>query len=54
MLTTLCALGIPWILEQPASSVMEHYQPMAHLAKVWKVFRIHLWIGAYGGNSYLP
>lgn len=38
----LSLLHIPWMLEQPASSVMELHPAVQHIAKVVKVFKVAL------------
>lgn len=36
----MCALGIPFILEQPGSSVMEHHPCFKFVTKKYKIFKV--------------
>lgn len=35
-----CQLGIAWVLEQPASSLLEHHPDFAYLAKRFNIYRV--------------
>ena len=39
LLLFLCELRVPWILEQPSSSLFEHMAPFQYLAKRFKIHR---------------
>ena len=47
MIFMLSALGIPWILEQPSSSVMEYHPCFQHLASKFRVFKVS-WLISFG------
>ena len=51
IIVVLSSLSIPWMLEQPATSLMEKFAPFQHVCKKFKVFRAHVWLGSYGGGS---
>ena len=51
----LHAKGIMWMLEQPASSVLVYHRRMQELLKVGiPMYRVHVWLGAFGGTSPKP
>ena len=44
----MCALGMPFILEQPSSSVMEHHPCFQHLAQKFRIYKVtwlNWWLG---------
>lgn len=51
IIAILSSLKLPWMLEQPATSLMEKFAPFQHISKTFTVFRAHVWIGSYGGGS---
>ena len=50
----LSSMGVPWCLEQPASSLLERHPLFQHLCRRFEVFKIHVWLGAYGHNCQKP
>ncbi|CAK9052314.1 unnamed protein product [Durusdinium trenchii] len=51
VLSITCSLHLPFILEQPSSSLMELHPAFRWLSKQFKIYRIFVWLGAYGGGS---
>ena len=45
------SFGNPWILEQPSGSLMQYHPDFQWLLHSTTVFRVFLWMGAYGGAS---
>lgn len=50
----LSTLGMPWCLEQPASSVLERHPLFQFLCERFLVYKIHVYMGAYGAKSHKP
>ncbi|CAL1147042.1 unnamed protein product [Cladocopium goreaui] len=50
-LTMMCALGLPFILEQPSTSVMEYHPCFQFLARQFRIYKAFVWMGSYGGDS---
>lgn len=51
VLMVLSSLELPWILEQPSSSLLELRPAFQRLSKHTRVYKVFLWVGAYGGHS---
>ena len=47
LLMILCLLDIPWILEQPASSVLQYHPDFEYLCKKFSIYRV-AWIFSDG------
>ncbi|CAK9088946.1 unnamed protein product [Durusdinium trenchii] len=47
----LATLDIPFILEQPASSLMQYHPHFQYLCKRFDIYRVFVWLGSYGGTS---
>ena len=50
----LSSLGTPWLLEQPASSLLERHPLFQWLCRRFDIFKIHVWLGAYGASCQKP
>ncbi|CAL1133886.1 unnamed protein product [Cladocopium goreaui] len=46
-----CILRIPFILEQPASSLMQFHPDFQYLCRKFEIYRVFVWLGSYGGSS---
>ena len=53
-LMVMSSLSLPWILEQPGSSLLELHPAFQQLSKRFQVFKVFVWLGAYGGHSPKP
>ncbi|CAK9003148.1 unnamed protein product [Durusdinium trenchii] len=53
-LIMMSTLNIPWFVEQPGSSLMEHHPAFQHLCKRFTVYKVFIWLGAYGGDCPKP
>lgn len=49
-----CILKIPFISEQPASSLLQFHPDFQYMCKRFQIFRVFIWIGSYGGGSPKP
>ncbi|CAK9041269.1 unnamed protein product [Durusdinium trenchii] len=50
----LSALGVPWALEQPSSSVLEFHPAMQFIAKKFSMHKVWIWLGSYGHSCPKP
>jgi hypothetical protein len=48
------AKNVFWLLEQPASSVMQFHPRLQQFMGEFHIFRTHTWLGAFGGGSPKP
>lgn len=52
MIRLLHSKGVVWVLEQPSSSLLMHHPRMQALLRDGiPVYKIMVWLGAYGGTS---
>ena len=53
-LMVMSSLSLPWVLEQPGSSLLELHPAFQRLSKHFQIFKVFTWVGAYGGHSPKP
>ncbi|CAK8996761.1 unnamed protein product [Durusdinium trenchii] len=51
MIYICCSLGLPWILEQPGSSLLQYHPDFQRICAKFTVYRVFVWLGSYGGSS---
>ncbi|CAK9003302.1 unnamed protein product [Durusdinium trenchii] len=51
----ICSLlRLMWVIEQPSSSLLEAHPLFAWLCSKISVYKVFIWMGAYGGDSPKP
>lgn len=51
VLAVMSALKLPWLLEQPSSSVMAWHPCFRWIVRHFRVYQQFIWVGSYGGGS---
>ncbi|CAL1153606.1 unnamed protein product [Cladocopium goreaui] len=49
-----CITNTPFILEQPGSSLLEWHPYFQLLCRRFKIYRVFVWLGSFGGGSPKP
>ena len=50
----LCIMDIPWVLEQPGTSIMNLHPRFQQIIAMFPIYRIYVYLSAYGGDSAKP
>ncbi len=50
----LCIMEIPWVLEQPGTSIMNLHPRFQLIIAMFPIYRIYVNLSAYGGDSAKP
>ncbi|CAK9086958.1 unnamed protein product [Durusdinium trenchii] len=50
MIYMCCVLKIPFILEQPMSSLLQYHPDFQRLCRSFTIYKVFIWIGSYGGS----